>query len=58
MHTVLSSASRQVVIGDDQPFCIIGERRFVNPTGGGGITFSHSYEKETSPGWRSTSPSR
>ena len=31
MHTVLSSASKQVVIGDDQPFCIIGER--INPTG-------------------------
>ena len=27
----LSSATRQVVIGDDQPFCIIGER--INPTG-------------------------
>ncbi len=31
MHTTLSSASRQVVIGADQPFCIIGER--INPTG-------------------------
>ncbi len=31
MHTVLRSASREVVIGDDQPFCIIGER--INPTG-------------------------
>jgi 5-methyltetrahydrofolate--homocysteine methyltransferase len=31
MHTVLRSASRGVVIGDDQPFCIIGER--LNPTG-------------------------
>jgi len=31
MHTVLSSASKQVIIGDDQPFCIIGER--INPTG-------------------------
>jgi 5-methyltetrahydrofolate--homocysteine methyltransferase len=31
MHTVLSSASKQVVIGPDQPFCIIGER--INPTG-------------------------
>ncbi len=31
MHTVLRSASKQVVIGDDQPFCIIGER--INPTG-------------------------
>jgi 5-methyltetrahydrofolate--homocysteine methyltransferase len=31
MHTVLSSPAKQVVIGDDQPFCIIGER--INPTG-------------------------
>jgi 5-methyltetrahydrofolate--homocysteine methyltransferase len=31
MHTVLSSPSKQVVIGPDQPFCIIGER--INPTG-------------------------
>ena len=31
MHTVLRSATREVVIGDDQPFCIIGER--INPTG-------------------------
>jgi 5-methyltetrahydrofolate--homocysteine methyltransferase len=31
MHTVLSSATREIVIGDDQPFCIIGER--INPTG-------------------------
>lgn len=31
MHTVLASATRQVTIGDDQPFCIIGER--INPTG-------------------------
>lgn len=31
MHTVLSSASREVIIGDDQPFCIVGER--INPTG-------------------------
>ena len=30
MHTVLRSASREVVIGPDQPFCIIGER--INPT--------------------------
>lgn len=30
-RTVLSSASREVVIGFDQPFCIIGER--INPTG-------------------------
>ncbi len=31
MHTTLRSATREVVIGDDQPFCIIGER--INPTG-------------------------
>jgi 5-methyltetrahydrofolate--homocysteine methyltransferase len=31
MHTQLSSATRQVTIGHDQPFCIIGER--INPTG-------------------------
>jgi 5-methyltetrahydrofolate--homocysteine methyltransferase len=31
MHTVLRSPSREVVIGLDQPFCIIGER--INPTG-------------------------
>ncbi|MGH8867646.1 MAG: dihydropteroate synthase [Actinomycetes bacterium] len=31
MHTVLRSATREVVIGPDQPFCIIGER--LNPTG-------------------------
>ena len=31
MHTVLRSAGREVVIGPDQPFCIIGER--INPTG-------------------------
>jgi 5-methyltetrahydrofolate--homocysteine methyltransferase len=31
MHTLLSSPSRDVVIGHDQPFCIIGER--INPTG-------------------------
>jgi 5-methyltetrahydrofolate--homocysteine methyltransferase len=31
VHTVLRSASREVVIGPDQPFCIIGER--INPTG-------------------------
>ena len=30
-HTVISSASREVVIGDDRPFVIIGER--INPTG-------------------------
>jgi 5-methyltetrahydrofolate--homocysteine methyltransferase len=31
VHTVLSSATRTVTIGDDQPFAIIGER--INPTG-------------------------
>jgi 5-methyltetrahydrofolate--homocysteine methyltransferase len=31
VHTVLRSASRTVVIGADQPFCVIGER--INPTG-------------------------
>lgn len=31
MHTVLRSPGREVVIGHDQPFCLIGER--INPTG-------------------------
>jgi 5-methyltetrahydrofolate--homocysteine methyltransferase len=31
VHTVLSSPSKEVLIGVDQPFCIIGER--INPTG-------------------------
>jgi 5-methyltetrahydrofolate--homocysteine methyltransferase len=31
MHTVLSSHGKQVVIGHDRPFCVIGER--INPTG-------------------------
>lgn len=31
MHTVLRSASREVAIGPDRPFCVIGER--INPTG-------------------------
>ncbi|MDE3064928.1 MAG: dihydropteroate synthase, partial [Acidobacteriota bacterium] len=31
MRTTLRSATREVVIGDDQPFCVIGER--INPTG-------------------------
>jgi 5-methyltetrahydrofolate--homocysteine methyltransferase len=30
-HTKLRSASKEVVLGRDQPFCIIGER--INPTG-------------------------
>ncbi|MDF2763494.1 MAG: methyltetrahydrofolate--corrinoid methyltransferase, partial [Rhodospirillales bacterium] len=29
--TVVSSATREVVIGFERPFCIIGER--INPTG-------------------------
>jgi 5-methyltetrahydrofolate--homocysteine methyltransferase len=31
VHTVLRSKTREVVIGPDRPFCIIGER--INPTG-------------------------
>jgi 5-methyltetrahydrofolate--homocysteine methyltransferase len=31
VHTILRSAKREVIIGEDQPFCIIGER--INPTG-------------------------
>ena len=31
MHTTLRSRSKTVLIGHDQPFCIIGER--INPTG-------------------------
>jgi 5-methyltetrahydrofolate--homocysteine methyltransferase len=31
VHTILSSATKTVRIGDDQPFAIIGER--INPTG-------------------------
>jgi 5-methyltetrahydrofolate--homocysteine methyltransferase len=31
MHTTLSTPTRTVVIGHDQPFCVIGER--INPTG-------------------------
>lgn len=31
MHTVVRSAKRELIIGRDQPFCIIGER--INPTG-------------------------
>ena len=31
MDTILQSPSRTVVIGPDQPFCVIGER--INPTG-------------------------
>jgi 5-methyltetrahydrofolate--homocysteine methyltransferase len=31
VHTIVSSATREVVIGPDQPFCLIGER--INPTG-------------------------
>ena len=31
MHTVVRSATRELIIGSDKPFCIIGER--INPTG-------------------------
>ena len=31
MHTVVRSATKELIIGSDQPFCIIGER--INPTG-------------------------
>src|SRR5215831_4103546 len=31
MDTVLRSASKEVIIGSAQPFCVIGER--INPTG-------------------------
>lgn len=31
MHTIISSPTKTVTIGHDQPFCIIGER--INPTG-------------------------
>ena len=30
-HTVVSSATKEITIGFDQPFCVIGER--INPTG-------------------------
>ncbi|MPV86465.1 dihydropteroate synthase [Ostreibacterium oceani] len=30
-HTIITSASKEVIIGFDKPFCIIGER--INPTG-------------------------
>ena len=30
-HTIVASATREVVIGFDRPFCVIGER--INPTG-------------------------
>ena len=30
-HTVVASATREVIIGFDKPFCVIGER--INPTG-------------------------
>ena len=30
-HTLVASATREVIIGFDQPFCVIGER--INPTG-------------------------
>jgi len=31
LHTVLRSATKEVVLGHDKPFCLIGER--INPTG-------------------------
>ena len=31
MDTVIQSRSKTVVIGSEQPFCVIGER--INPTG-------------------------
>ncbi|MGZ5369204.1 MAG: dihydropteroate synthase [Aeromicrobium sp.] len=31
MHTIIRSATREVILGHDQKFCIIGER--INPTG-------------------------
>ncbi len=31
MHTIIRSASKEVVLGHDQKFCIIGEH--INPTG-------------------------
>ncbi len=30
-RTIVASATREVIIGFDQPFCVIGER--INPTG-------------------------
>ncbi len=30
-HTLVASATREIIIGFDQPFCVIGER--INPTG-------------------------
>ncbi|HSO48858.1 MAG TPA: methyltetrahydrofolate cobalamin methyltransferase, partial [Rhizobiaceae bacterium] len=30
-HTIVASATKEVVIGFDRPFCVIGER--INPTG-------------------------
>ena len=30
-HTVVNSATKEIIIGFDQPFCVIGER--INPTG-------------------------
>jgi len=30
-ETIVSSAKKEVVIGFDRPFCVIGER--INPTG-------------------------
>ena len=52
MHTVLSSATREAVIGPEQPFCIIGER--INPTGRK-IFQRAAAQTATCPGSRSTS---
>ena len=30
-RTIVASATREIIIGFDQPFCVIGER--INPTG-------------------------
>ncbi len=30
-HTIIASATKEIIIGFDQPFCVIGER--INPTG-------------------------
>ncbi|MEL7430508.1 MAG: methyltetrahydrofolate cobalamin methyltransferase, partial [Pseudomonadota bacterium] len=30
-HTLVASATKEVIIGFDKPFCVIGER--INPTG-------------------------
>ena len=54
VETVLQSRSRTVVIGRDQPFCVIGER--INPTGR--KAFAGAAQAATSRSSRSTSPRR